>query len=64
MKYTAPTNRPEVQVNFSESVQRDRRIAFKLMRELMRTIERLSEEDRGGGLDDAYMTLEKICRTR
>lgn len=66
MKYTLPSNRPEVRVNFSDSVQRDRRIAFRLMNDLLRQIEKLPEDARTGALDDAYNTLEKIyqCRTR
>ena len=66
MKYTLPSNRPEVRENLSDSVQRDRRLAFRLMNDLMRSIERLPADARNGGLDDTYEFLEKVyrCKTR
>lgn len=63
MIYPIPQNQPEQ--SFC-NVQRDRRIAFRLMNDLLRQIEKLPIEARSGGLNDAYDVLEKVyqCRAR
>jgi hypothetical protein len=56
-----PTGPAEISVPYPQPFQPDqRRHAWRLMRQLMTVIERIPEEDRGNGLEDAYQLLEKV----